>query len=55
MDGMVERWDMRSSWLLLLKGYVAAALLGGLSWDSGVSDSADTNQFVGKTRICPSL
>lgn len=54
---MVERWGMRSSWLLLLllKGYVAAALLDGLNENSGMSDSADKNQFALKTRICPNL
>ena len=47
----MERWDMRSSWLLLLlKGCVAPALLGGLTGDSGVSDSANESQFARKAR-----
>ena len=55
MDEMVERWDMRSSLLLLLKGCVDPALLGGLTKDSGVSDSAKTNQFGRKASTGPNL
>lgn len=56
MDEMVERWDMRSSWLLLLlKGCVDPALLGGLTKDCGVSDSAKKNQFGRKASTGPNL